>query len=77
MTAEKTADRQSSVIRSKLEEIWDRANKDIRETDRDFESSTPPCPQDGTPGRFVDYRGSYTRVRGLFECPQGHKFFSG
>lgn len=77
MTAEKTAERQSSSVRSKLEEIWARANKDIEETNRDFENSTPPCPQDDTPSRFVGYTGSYTRVRGVFECPQGHQFFSG
>lgn len=42
-----------------------------------FENLTPPCPNDGLLSRFVNYDGSYTRVRGKFVCKNGHEFYYG
>lgn len=65
-------------VRDEVGEIWDRASKEIEEARRNFEKQRPPCPRgDGTPGRFFEYRGAYTRVRGVFKCEKGHEFYLG
>ena len=48
--------------------------KEIENDRKEFEKSTPPCPIDRLPGKFVKYDGAYTRGFAIFKCPKGHEF---
>lgn len=72
MTAEKPTNIQD--IRSESKGVITEALERRKEW---FEKLTPPCPQDDTPSKFIEYTGNYTRVRGVFECQQGHRFYYG
>lgn len=67
----------SAPQKSEVDEIWKQANREIEQNNRDFEAQIIACPQDGTNSKFIRYEGSYTRVRGMFRCQNGHEFFEG
>jgi len=82
MTKEKIAERENTApaptaVRDEISEIWEQASEEIAETKKNFENLRPPCPTDDTPGRFLEYRGAYTRIRGVFKCKNGHEFYLG
>ena len=66
--------KEDSRASDNISEIWKQASIEIEEAQKNFEDSRPPCPLDKTPGKFIEYRGAYTRVRGFFECQKGHEF---
>jgi len=82
MTEENALERQTTTstpmaVRNEISEIWEQASEEIAEAKKNFENQRPPCPKDGTPSRFFEYRGAYTRVRGVFRCEKGHEFYLG
>lgn len=82
MAKENIAERQNTAsappaVRDEISEIWEQAGKEIGEAKKNFENLRPSCPTDGTPSKFLEYRGAYTRVRGVFKCENGHEFYLG
>lgn len=83
MTKEQVTERENTAsvptaVRDEISEIWGQASEEIAEAKKNFENQRPPCPRgDGTFGRFLEYRGAYTRVRGVFKCEKGHEFYLG
>lgn len=70
--------KESSRTSDEIKEIWKQADRTIERNKVNFEHSRPPCPfGDGTTGKFIEYRGAYTRVRGFFRCKNGHEFYEG
>lgn len=65
------------VVTDEVREVLRMGKEDYLKMKAEFEKSTPPCPIDGIPGKFQGYEGAYTRVRGVFLCEKGHKFFQG
>ncbi len=51
-----------------------RIAKAIQERRVWFENLNPLCPDDGLPSKFERYEGAYTRIHGIFKCPNGHEF---
>lgn len=51
------------------------AGKKIKEAQLSIEKASPLCPTHKMPGKFLRLTGSYTIVKGLFECPEGDTFF--
>lgn len=79
MTKEAIAERQNTAsaptaVRDEISEIWEQASKDLKTAKERFKNLRPLCPEDETPGKFVRYEGSYTRVHGIFRCENGHEF---
>jgi len=66
--------KENSRSSDEISEIWRLASSEIEEAKNKFENSRPLCPSDKTPGKFIEYRGAYTRVRGFFKCQNGHEF---
>ena len=51
--------------------------KKMAEREAEFEKQVIDCPECNSPSKFLEYRGAYTRVRGVFRCENGHEFFVG
>jgi hypothetical protein len=52
-----------------------RAKIAIEDAGKKLEHMTPRCPKhQNETGTFVELRGSYTRAKAAFRCPEGHDF---
>ena len=43
----------------------------------EYRKLTPICPKDNLASEFVKFDGSYTRVRAIYKCPNGHRITRG
>ncbi|MFV1917752.1 MAG: hypothetical protein ACC618_04720 [Patescibacteria group bacterium] len=75
MTKEKAVERKElAPVSAGVSERASRIGRAIQERKDWFENLKPPCPQDGTLGKFIRYEGAHTRVHGIFRCKNRHEF---
>ncbi len=64
---------EKSLTREEITEIqiWKQRSEELKKNFR------PPCDECGKPSQFIKHEGSYTRVWGVYQCPNGHQFIRG